>query len=200
MGNKLRIICFASVALLHLALLFLLVFDIDVRSFIPEPPPEILKLSDIEEDVPPPPPPKIQQVTTNTVESVAENMIETDVVPTEIAVSNAPVYRPAPETDYLPQHKISVTPSFNARDLKKRIVYPPIAQRSGIEGQVMLELFIDSDGFVRRVIVQKETPEGRGFAAAAIAAFDGAKADSPALANGKPVACRYRYPVRFRLN
>jgi protein TonB len=46
--------------------------------------------------------------------------------------------------------------------------------------------------------VLKETPPDKGFGAAAVAAFKGIKG-APAEANGKPVAVRYRYPVRFEL-
>jgi protein TonB len=63
---------------------------------------------------------------------------------------------------------------------------------------VILELFIDNQGVVRNIVVLRETPEGRGFAEAAVRAFQGMRA-VPAQANGENVAVRYRWPVRFSL-
>jgi outer membrane biosynthesis protein TonB len=64
---------------------------------------------------------------------------------------------------------------------------------------VILELFIDREGLIRNIVVLKETPEGRGFAEAALKAFRGMKATRPAQANGEDVAVRYRWPFRFIL-
>jgi protein TonB len=93
---------------------------------------------------------------------------------------------------------ISVPPVFSEQDIRRNLVYPSIARRSGIEGLVYLELFIDSRGQVQRINILRENPENRGFGEAAAAAFRGLSC-KPAEANGRPVAVRYRYPVRFRL-
>jgi protein TonB len=63
---------------------------------------------------------------------------------------------------------------------------------------VYLELFVDRHGQVRRITVLRETPENRGFAEAAVKAFEGIQG-TPAQANGAAVAVRYRYPVRFAI-
>jgi protein TonB len=96
------------------------------------------------------------------------------------------------------QNKISKLPVFSEGAIKKVLTYPTIAQRSGIEGSVILELFIDREGVVQRVFILKETPPDRGFGEAAAKAFQGQRC-IPAEANGIPVAVRYRYPVRFAL-
>jgi protein TonB len=195
--NITKILCFVFVAIVHLALLFLIVFDIDIQELLPAPPPEILKLTSVEEELPPPPP---NIPLTNTMETVAEKMLVTEnEASTRFYANVAVVEEAAKEVEYLPQHKISVVPAFDRDELRRRIVYPEIAKRSGVEGVVLLELFIDAAGEVKRIYVIKEDPHGRGFAKAAVAAFEGAKAASPAFANGLPVACRFRYPVRFRL-
>ena len=72
-----------------------------------------------------------------------------------------------------------------------------MAMKQGIEGVVYLELFIDENGNIRQVNVLKDP--GYGFAEAAIAALDGITC-KPALMNDKPVAVRFRYPVRFVLS
>jgi protein TonB len=70
--------------------------------------------------------------------------------------------------------------------------------RAKIEGMVYLELFVDRRGEVRRITVLRENPENRGFAEAAVKAFEGIRG-VPAQANGATVAVRYRYPVRFAI-
>ncbi|MDR3139663.1 MAG: energy transducer TonB, partial [Treponema sp.] len=103
---------------------------------------------------------------------------------------------PAPEIEYLPMHSLSELPSFSERAIRDALVYPPIALRSNIEGIVYLELFVDNHGEVRRVTILREEPAGRGFGEAAVKAFTGLKGKA-ARANGREVAARYRYPVRF---
>jgi protein TonB len=203
--NLPRLISFAVAALAHVLLLLFLIFDIEIAEILPDPPVTVLKLADIQEYAPPPPPPppSVAPVTApSTIETIAEEMIEVDELEPEVAVAAAPaesargIGNVGP--DYLPQSKISVPPQFDTRELQNRTVYPPIARRSGIEGSVVLELFIDNAGVVRNIAVLRETPEGRGFAEAAVRAFQGMRA-IPAQANGEDVAVRYRWPVRFTL-
>jgi protein TonB len=80
----------------------------------------------------------------------------------------------------------------------KDLVYPPIALRSGIEGRVILELFVDRTGAVQKIVILQENPLDRGFGEAAVRAFTDRKG-VPAYANGEPVSARYRYPVTFKL-
>jgi len=79
------------------------------------------------------------------------------------------------------------------------VVYPPIALRSGIEGRVILDIFVDEEGYIQQVAILQENPKDRGFGEAAVKAFVGKKVE-PATANGKAVSARYRYPVSFRIN
>jgi protein TonB len=197
-----RVICIAVVAALHILLLCFLVFDIDVTQIIPDPPVAVMKLTDIQEYTPPPPP-TVARPVQNTAETVAEEIVEVEELEPS-AEESAPAgtgHNTGSNTgpDYLPQHQISVLPEFDRRELQRRTVYPPIARRSEIEGSVVLELFIDREGYVRNIAVLRETPEGRGFAEAAVKAFQGMKATRPAQANGEDVAVRYRWPVRFTL-
>jgi protein TonB len=205
--NLPRFISFAAAALAHILLLLFLIFDIEITQIIPDPPVTVMKLADIQEYAPPPPPPPVATATTpSTVETIAEEIIEVEELEPEVAVgaaSTAASTGPAWGTgtvgpNYLPQSRISVPPQFDTRELQNRTIYPPIAQRSGIEGGVVLELFIDNEGVVRNIAVLRETPEGRGFAEAAVRAFQGMRA-TPAQANGQDVAVRYRWPVRFTL-
>ncbi|MCL2139191.1 MAG: energy transducer TonB [Treponema sp.] len=205
--NLLRLLLFVSVGTIHIILLLFFAINIatvpveitenarvmkltDFSEFIPEPPPP-----------PPPPPAKIEEQTA--VESIAEIMIETDTVPDQIIVAPGTLTEPYTGTptwdDYLPIHLVSNPPVFDEREIRSSIVYPPIAQRSGIEGRVILELFVDKNGMVQQVIVLQENPQDRGFAEAAVRAFTGKKGQ-PAMANGEAVSARYRYPVTFKIN
>jgi len=193
MNEKLlRLIIFIITAALHLLVIFFLVFDTGtVVQEIPENA-RVMKLTDIAE-LPPPPPdePEIPQV-----EEIAEVMIETDTPPVQNVVPAGTIT--VAFEDYLQMFQVSTRPIFDEEALTSALVYPPIALRSGIEGRVVLELFVDRAGFVQKITVLREDPEGKGFGEAAVRAFTGRKG-TPAYANDEAVSCRYRYPVVFRI-
>ena len=149
----------------------------------------MMKLTDIDEAPPPPPEPEIPQV-----EAIAENMIETDVIPEQSVLAAGQFLT----ENYLPMHQLSKPPEFDPGAIAADLIYPPIALRSGIEGRVILELFVDRTGTVQRISILQENPEGRGFGEAAVRAFTGRRG-KPAIANGEAVSARYRYPVRFAI-
>ena len=189
--GRLRTITFAVVAVLHVIIILLAVFEVETLINLPEPVAGVMKLVDVEERIPERPP---ETPFTNTLDTIAETMIETDEPPP------APVlYTGNEQIDYLPQHKISVLPVLPEDEIRRATIYPPIAQRSNIEGVVYLELFIDPQGNVRDVRILRENPPGRGFGEAAVSAFKGIRG-KPAEANGLPVAVRYRYNITFKLN
>lgn len=177
---------FAFVLVLHIVLIFALNFrgteealeTVDFRDA------DVFKLVDISEYKEPP---KIQEK----IEVVNQEKASEKIVETEKEVVKQE------ETVYLPQHKISTVPVIPGNQILSRIVYPPLALKQGIEAVVYLELFIDSTGAVKKIKVLKDP--GHGFAEAAVKALEGIKC-IPAVANGKNVAVRYRYPVRFTLN
>jgi protein TonB len=207
-SNLARLILFVAVAALHIV--FILFFVIQVAAVPVEAVEEtamVMKLTDLAEEEPtapppyvPPPPQEYTEPVANTVEAVAETMIETDEEPEQIVVSGIVASRGESgefgDGDYLPMHLVSVAPVFSEREIRDRLIYPPIALRAKIEGIVYLELFVDRHGQVQRVTALRETPENRGFAEAAVKAFEGIRG-SPARANGVAVGVRYRYPVRF---
>jgi len=194
-----RIVLFSVVAALHI--LLILFFVIDLKGGLAQDPEEsarVMKLADLDE-LPPPPPPEEEQLPQ--VEAIAETMIETDTEPLQIVVAPGTLtitIEKEEEEVYVPLHNVSVAPRLDEREIYAALVYPPIAQRSGIEGRVILEVFIDRHGVVQYVEIKLETPPDRGFGEAAVRAFTGLHG-VPAQANGEPVSCRYRYPVRFVL-
>jgi protein TonB len=214
---------FIFVAAMHILMLFFIVFTIKVTAETPDMPANVMKLADIEEEIPPPaepeplPPPPIKErppeeippeeaptVELTVNEPVAETIIEAEETPVEVAaVTEAFIAVETPSTaryteEYLPQNQVSILPRLDEKEIRSKLIYPSIALRSGLEGIVYLELYIDREGQVRRIVVLKENPPGRGFGEAAVKAFEGLRG-KPAEANGKPVAIRYRYPVRFQI-
>jgi len=200
-----RLIIGIIVGVLHIAALFLVVFNGGASAGpVTDAGAAVFKLTDISEAPPPPPPPKVEPVVVqkSVEEPVAENIVETEA-PVETTEQSAPQtpntgFSTGDNENYLPQSQISVLPKFNDKEILSHLEYPAIARRSGIEGVVVLELFINRLGYVTRVRVLKETPAGHGFAESAVKAFTGLRA-VPAQANGVNVAVRYRYPVRFQL-
>jgi protein TonB len=190
-------VIFPLVAALHVILIFFLVFTMNTVAMEAEPIAEVMKLVDVaEETLPPPPlkepPPPVEQ---NTIEAIAVNMRAVDEVPPQVVVT-APIPAQPQEPEYLPAHKISIRPIFPDGDIRRKLIYPPIAERSGVEGAVILDLFIDAQGNIQHIEILKEDPEGRGFGEAAVNAFKGIVV-TPAESNGRKVGTRYRYPVRF---
>ncbi|GMO14581.1 MAG: hypothetical protein Ta2A_25070 [Treponemataceae bacterium] len=193
--GRVRLLILGVTAIIHLALIFFFRFGariVDAGSGMSSSSaPNVMKLTDVTEYVPPSPVKAPVTSDESETETVAENMLESDEAEKNGASSGS-------EIEYMPQYKISNPPIFSESEIRKALVYPVIAQKSGIEGLVHLELFIDRDGNVRKVTVLKEEPSDRGFGDAAVNAFKNLKAQ-PAEANGVKVAVRYRYPVRFTL-
>jgi len=187
-GASRSVVSFLAALLFHALLLFFVVFTIKIVVNVPAERPDVMKLADIREEAPPPPRPIY-----NASPAAAERVVESDD-----AESGETLSGPGEIIDFLPMHLVSHLPRFSEEELKRRVIYPPIAERSGLEGTVYLEIFVDREGVVRSVAILKEDPPDRGFGEAAVKAFQGFRG-SPALANGKEVAVRYRYPVRFAL-
>ena len=183
-----RPLLFSLVIAIHVIVLICVKFSVSNAVQEEEKVAEIFKLVDVEEFVPPPPPPVIEkkEVVVNSVKT-SENIQETEKEVVEIEE----------EIDYVPQHKISVVPEIPTKQILSKIEYPKMAMKQGIEGVVYLELFIDESGNIRRINVLKDP--GYGFADAAVAALEGITC-KPAMMNDKPVAVRFRYPVRFVLS
>lgn len=204
-----RVCILIGVGALHAALLLFAAFRIENAVTPAKPAARIMKLVDVREYIAPPyiippaerPPRENPPETprTNAEEPViAENVIETEEVPPPETAPAAEYITPG-EIEYLSQNSVTRLPALPEDDILRATVYPPIALRSGIEGIVYLEILIDRGGIIRGVRVLRENPPGRGFAGAALNAFNGIRALRPAELNGAPAAVRYRYSVMFRI-
>lgn len=106
----------------------------------------------------------------------------------EIITSEEPVYFVAVEEMPVPIGGIS--------GIQKRIVYPEIAKRAGIEGKVLVLAFVDESGNVTKTEVIKGI--GLGCDEAAIDAIVQTKF-TPGKQRGKTVKVRVTIPVTFKL-
>lgn len=96
---------------------------------------------------------------------------------------------PIPTDDYLVSQMPVLLSDF-------RVPYPPDARRAGVQGAVLLDLLVDSEGRVREARVLKPL-----FASLDVAALEAAKklVFKPARAGDQSVAVRIRYAYRFVL-
>ena len=200
--GRIRLIVFAAASALHIIIILNVAISMKTVVKEAEPVAGIMKLVDVQEQLRlQPPPERPPELPEETQSAIAETMIETTETPPPVSpfVYGPVQERASPEQiDYLPQHRITLLPVLPEDEIVRAMVYPPIAQRSNIEGTVFLEIFIDRQGIVRDVRVLRENPPDRGFGEAAVKAFKGIKG-KPAEANGVPVAVRYRYSLRFQL-
>lgn len=77
-------------------------------------------------------------------------------------------------------------------------VYPPMAQKAGIEGSVWVKVLVDRTGNIRDAVVVKPSGANAGFEEAAL---DAAKKGKwkPAIQNKQPVAVWVSYEIKFRM-
>lgn len=196
-----KVFVFSIAAIFHLILILTITISTGAKEKRKDN--SVFKMVDVEEFVPPEPikeePAKIPPKTIvpeEQIEVVNQDDIADDVIITEKEVVEVEVASEVQAIDYLPQHKISDPPGIPTGEILDKIVYPTLANKQKIEGVVYLELYIDQIGNIRNIKVLKDP--GFGLAEAAIEAIQGLKC-TPALANGKAVAVRFRYPVRFKL-
>jgi TonB family protein len=78
------------------------------------------------------------------------------------------------------------------------MIYPPALLEQGIEGRVVLRLYVDSQG--KLVSDSTRIAESSGYPALDSAAVQGAASlrFSPALRRGRPVSAPFLQPVHFR--
>ena len=78
------------------------------------------------------------------------------------------------------------------------MIYPPALLEQGIEGRVLLRLYVDAQG--RLVGDSTRIAESSGYPALDSAAVQGAASlrFSPALRRGRPVSGQFLQPVHFR--
>ena len=165
---------------------------------------ELFKVEDIQqtrqENRPPPPPkPPIP------IEAPSDEVLEDiEIGDTELDL-NAEIEAPPPPkeekvTEEEPTYFVAVEempePIGGIAGIQKRIVYPEIAKRAGVEGKVYILAFVDVSGNVTKANVLKGI--GAGCDEAALDAVKQTKF-KPGKQRGKPVNVQVSIPVVFKL-
>jgi protein TonB len=100
-------------------------------------------------------------------------------------------HRPASAANPADQPPVAINPVTP-------MLYPPALLEQGIEGRVLLRLYVDAQG--RMIPDSTRIAESSGYPALDSAALTGARElrFSPALRNGRPVSAPFLQPVHFR--
>lgn len=87
-------------------------------------------------------------------------------------------------------------PQVDLGELQKKVVYPEMARKSGVEGQVIVRVYVGKDGKVKQTKIQHSESSMLDQAA-----IDAVKKSvfTPAIQNGQPIGCWVSIPIKFRL-
>lgn len=86
------------------------------------------------------------------------------------------------------------------KDVNSQLQYPESEIDSKVEGKVFVGFFVEVDGSITDVHVEKGIVDHPSFGDAAIAAVKSLKKFEPAVSNGKPVRMMMTLPVMFKLD
>ncbi|MFV1981520.1 MAG: energy transducer TonB [Rhodothermia bacterium] len=157
---------------------------------------EIEQTQQIEKPPPPPRPPV-------PVEVPNDEILEDDIIDIDAEIDfDEPINLPPPPpvADAEPEIFVVVEqmPELigGIAGLQKRVTYPEIAKKAGVEGTVFLQFIVDEKGNVVDPVVMRGI--GAGCDEAALKAIRTAKF-KPGRQRGKPVKVKFSLPVRFRL-
>ncbi len=165
---------------------------------------ELLDVEDVEitkQETAPPPPPKppipIEAPADDDLEDIEIEDTEIDME-AEIAPPPPP---PEEEEEVAIEFFVAVEempePIGGIEGIQKKIVYPEIAKRAGVQGRVYIKAFVDEAGNVKKAEVIKGI--GAGCDEAAVAAVLKTKF-KPGKQRGKPVRVQVSIPILFKLN
>jgi protein TonB len=88
-------------------------------------------------------------------------------------------------------------PKWDPAELARRLKYPEIARRAGIEGQVVVRALVDKNGRVVNTMIDQS--DNKALEEAAVEAVKKTPF-TPAIQNKNPVAVWVQIPVIFKLN
>ena len=95
--------------------------------------------------------------------------------------------------DFIPVEK---EPYVDIRELQKKVVYPDMAKRAGIEGKVNIRVLVGKNGVPKKHLV--ESSDSELLNDAAIKAVM-SSVFTPAIQNNQPIDCWVSIPIVFRL-
>ena len=180
--------------------------DIEKLKLKKEDPPIIIDITDVlptQQDrvVPPPPKPPIP------IESPSAEVLEDiEIGDTEIDITeqiSPPPPPPVEDRKIVEKEEIFFVvaedmpePIGGLSEIQKKIKYPELAIKAGIEGRVIINAFVDEFGVVNRAKIFKGI--GGGCDESALDALLKTKF-KPGLQRGKPVKVQVKVPVFFKL-
>lgn len=199
---------FAEIGLIVSLVLLIVAFKVrynpDSEFVIPEQEQVVVQMEEIEQtqqiEKPPPPPRPPVPIEVPNDEVLEDEALDIDA---EIDFEEpADLPPPPPPAEEEPEPEIFVVvenmPELigGIEGLQKRVKYPEIAKKAGVEGTVFLQFVVDEKGNVVDPAVVKGI--GAGCDEAALDAIKTAKF-KPGKQRGKPVKVKFSLPVRFRL-
>lgn len=127
------------------------------------------------------------------VEAESEEEAEVETIEKTVGLETVEKLPPPPTLDHFVFIPHDTPPRVKDRILPE---YPEIAKKAGIEGTVLLHLFVDETGKVLKAYVAKSLEPSLDQAA-----LEAARKTTfyPALQRDKPVGVWVAYPVRFQL-
>jgi len=95
--------------------------------------------------------------------------------------------------EFIPVEK---EPNVDLAELQKKVVYPEMARKVGVEGTVIIRVLVGKDGKVKQAKIQQSESSMLDQAA-----IDAVKKSvfTPAIQNGQPITCWVSIPIKFRL-
>ena len=165
---------------------------------------ELVDVEDVEitkQETAPPPPPKppipIEAPSDDDLEDIEIEDTEIDLEE-EVAAPPPPVE----EEEEIPvEFFVAVEempqPIGGIQGIQKKIIYPEIAKRAGVQGRVYVKAFVDESGAVQKAEVIKGI--GAGCDEAAVDAVMKTRF-KPGKQRGKPVRVQVSIPILFKLN
>lgn len=175
---------------------------------------EDIEITPPEENTPPPPPPPEQPVVTDIIQ-VVEDDVKVDnveILSVDDALDQAQnvVFTPPVQTQRAEEtesnevfeflEEMPEYPGGQAAMLKflqDKISYPAIAAENNIQGRVIVGFIVERDGSVSDVKVERGVDPSLDKEAVRVVKL--MPKWKPGKQTGKPVRCRFRIPVQFRL-
>lgn len=198
-----------QIGLIGSLLLFLVVFKINFESEPPEFIPvevqeevvmeEVVQTKQVETPPPPPRPPVPIEVPNDEV--IEDDIVELDLEfdmdgPMELPPPPPPAEEDTEETVFVVVEQPPVLVGGIA-SVQKRIKYPEMARQAGIEGRVIIQFVVTSEGKIENPEVVRGI--GGGCDEAALEALKYAEF-KPGYQRGRPVNVKYSLPITFSLS
>jgi protein TonB len=95
--------------------------------------------------------------------------------------------------DFVPVEK---EPYIDIKELQRKVVYPELAKRAGIEGKVNIRVLVGKNGVPKKNLIESTDSELLNDAAVKAVM---SSVFTPAIQNNQPIDCWVSIPIVFRL-